>query len=216
VQLFLIFAVPISYLYFLTVTGQSSASPLLLSRAIAKGALFSVLVLTAAALLRRFVSVSQSGFAYYFVTSLEDMWLPTIILVGLYAWSTREFRDQPPSERQTTLRSFLVGGFTVLSFFDLFLPAGYYSPYDLFLLPAMRVSLMLAAPAFFYLYSDTMSWHRYLILLGLFLLPFVYGVVFLLQSANFDAWATLVAATLLVGSASLAIATAGGLRSLRY
>jgi hypothetical protein len=143
------------------------------------------------------------------------MWLPTVLLFGLYAWSTRELRNQPPSERQTAFRSFLAGGLTVLSFFDLFLPAGFYSPYDLFLLPLVRVSLMLAVPALFYLFSNTMSWARYLFLAALFLLPFAYGAVFSLQAANFATWSTIATIGLLLGSATLAITTEGGVRSLR-
>ncbi len=214
-QLFLIFAIPVSYLYFLTITGQTTASPSILSRSVAKGAAFSIVALAGVALVNRFASVSESGFVYYFVTTLQDLWLPTVLLFGLYSLTLRGLGDLPPSERQTALRSFLVGGLTVLSLSDLFLYAGSYSSYHLFLLPTVRIAIILAVPAVFYLYSSIITWYRYLVLVGLLALPFAYGVAFWLHAANLGIWSSLATLLMFAGSAAAAIFAEGGVRALR-
>jgi hypothetical protein len=145
---------------------------------------------------------------------MHDFWLPSSLLLGLYALTAGGLQQLSAHERHLGLLSFFAGAFSAISVIDLFFGAEYPDAYQLFYLPAMRVALVLAVPALFYWYSDLIGWIRYIVLAGIFLLPFLFGVVAVLSLSNLVLPAVVTAIFLFVVCTFAGMTAVGGVRSL--
>ena len=73
---------------------------------------------------------------------------------------------------------------TIHPFIDLLIRTEYMGTYELFLLPAIRVGAMLLIPGLYVLFCDETFWVRYLYLAAIFLVPALFGGVYILHVLN--------------------------------
>lgn len=215
-HLFLISAVPISYLYLLVLREQANERSELVATPVLKGALSYLIVLIPLFSMERFVVRPYVGAGLYFYVTIHDFAIPVYLAVLLHLWFTPRSRDASPDERFLSLTSFLTGLFTVAGIMDLFTRAEHFGPYELFYLPALRVALMLLAATLMYQVAAETVWVRYVYLFALLVLPFALGTASFLEAIHADAWAIPLAVLLFLGSWAAGLLASGTPRSLRW
>lgn len=215
-HLFLIIAVPISYVYLLVLREQANERSELVAMPVLKGALSYLIILIPLLSMERFIVRPYVGGALYFYVTIHDFAIPAYLGVVLYLWFTPRVRDSSPDERFLSLASFLTGLFTVSGIMDLFTRAEHFGTYELFYLPALRVALILFAATLVYQYAAETVWVRYVYLVALIALPFALGSAAFLEAIHADAWAIPLAALLFLGSWAAGLLWSGASRSLRW
>lgn len=215
-HLFLILSVPLAYVYVLILRDEANQRSALTAIAALKGVLAHLVTIVPLLIMRRFVTEPFGGPGVYFYNLVFDFGVPLYLGIILYLLFTRDVGGLTPEERSLSFLSFLAGAFTAAGFLDLFLRADYFGPYELFYLPALRISLMLLAASFLYRFAGETIWVRYLYLLLLLATPFALGTVRLLTSINYGQAAVgLTIALFLVGWA-VALFAAGRSTTLRF
>jgi hypothetical protein len=215
VHLFLMLSVPLAYVYLLIVRDEANQPAAMTSLSALKGAIAYLIVLIPLLAIDRFAERPFSGPGLYFFGTVYDFAIPGLFGFLLYLWFTSDPGGLTPEERFLSLTSFFAGLFTVAGFMDLFVRPEYFGSYELFLLPALRISLMLMLPVLFYFYAAETLWLRYAYLVLLAATPFALGTVPMLSLLNYPFAAIAVTLVLFLGSIAAALFAVGGRRSLR-
>lgn len=208
-------SVPLAYVYLLVLRDQANRPIALTAISALKGAIAYLIVLVPHLLMNRFTLRPYSGPGLYLYGTVYDFLVPGIVGFLLYLWWTRDPGGLAPEERCLSLQSFFAGLFTLAGLMDVFVPVGHAGTYTLFLLPALRIALMLLAPILYYHYSAETIWLRYLYLVLMAGLPFALGVVPMLSLMNLTVAASLATAGLFLGGWAAGLLAVGGTRTLR-
>lgn len=214
-HLFLIISVPLAYIYLLVLRDQTGQSSALTAIPALKGALAYLIVAVVLLFIERFVERPFSGSGVYFYNAVYDFIVPVYLGFLTYLWFVPNARGDSPEERFLTLASFLAGLFTLAGVTDLFLRADYHGAYELFHLPALRIGLVVLIPTLYYHFSAETYWIRFLHLLLIAAIPFVFGGVPMLVFLNYAAAAIAASVVLFLVSWTAALLWVGGVRSLR-
>ena len=215
-HLFLILSVPLAYIYVLILRDEANQRSALTAIAALKGVLAYLVIIVPLLIMRRFVTEPYGGSGVYFYNLVFDFAVPLYLGIILFLLFTRDVGGLTPEERSLSFLSFLAGAFSAAGFLDLFLRADYFGPYELFYLPALRISLMLLASALFYRFAGETFWVRYLYLLLLLAMPFALGPVRLLTSINYGQAAIGLTIGLFLVGWAVALFAAGRSRTLRF
>jgi hypothetical protein len=216
VHLFLLLSAPLAYIYLLILRDQSGRTPEMTAISALKGALAHLVVLVSLVVVERVVREPFSGPGLYFYGAVYDLVLPVYLGVLLYLWFTKDVGGLSPDESFVSLASFFAGSFTVAGVMDLFLRAEYLGVYELFHLPALRIGVLLMVPTLYYQYSNETFWIRYLYAAVIVVLPFAFGFVGLLTSANYPLAASIITAFLFLLSWAVALFWAGSRPSFGF
>lgn len=125
-----------------------------LAMVVLRGALYAVPAWLALAIVRGLVGEPLTGFPLFFSLALGDQLLPVALAVAAFLLAQRRLSFHP-AEEGTFLVSlcFFAGFFAALDITDFLRAWGEWDPYELFLLPLMRVATVtlasLAAPRFY-------------------------------------------------------------------
>lgn len=211
----MIFAVPLGYIYYLTLRDEAGQGPQLIGRMFARGAVYGLLTVLFLLLVRRLWDPAQHGVGLFWYLALHDFWLPTLLLTLLFMMSGA-VREMPPSERRTGLVSCYAGAFTLVGVLDLFVRAEYQGVYELFQLPALRLAILVAVPLCYELFAEETFWTRYLYLAVMLLAPLLPGLVGLLTASGYAVLALLVTPVVVVASYAAAIFVGGSRRSALF
>jgi hypothetical protein len=199
VHIFLLFAVPLSYIYVLILRDLARHPPAFLAIPALKGALVTLIVAIGVSLFTRFTEQPFSGPGLYFYLAIHDFVMPAAICFLLYLVMTPGLSSLSPDERLVSILSFLTGHFAVQGFLDLF-ERYFFTSYELFVAPAMRVALILMIAVLYYRFSDETFWVRYLYLFLLVLSPFAVAVPQFVLAINYAGWAAGATAFLFLGA----------------
>ncbi|MEE8440227.1 MAG: hypothetical protein V3S41_00780 [Spirochaetia bacterium] len=183
-HLFLIAAAPLSYVYTLILRDEAGEPQSLVGVSALRGMPAYLIELAIILLLGRFAPRVYSGYRAYFSSVLYDFGIPILGTFLLYLWFTPNVRGLSSRERRLSLLSFIGGAFTLAGVMDIFLRAEYFGMYELFLLPALRVTAMLLVPIFYLLFVEETFWIRGLYIVTIVALPFVFAGVFFLVVLN--------------------------------
>jgi hypothetical protein len=208
----MIFAVPIGYLYYLTLRDEAGEPPQLVGRMFTRGAVYGLVVALLLLLIRRIWDPAQAGQGLFWYLAFHDFWIPTFVLTALYLLSSSA-REAAPSERRTALVSLLAGGFTLLGVLDIWVLADYQGLYELFLLPGLRLAIVISVPLLLSLFNEETFWTRYLYLSASLLVPLLPGLVGLLVFAGYGSLGMIAGFVLLGAAYAAAIFVGGGSRS---
>lgn len=211
----MIFAVPLGYLYYLTLRDEAGQGPQLVGRMFARGSVYGVVVSLLLLLVRRIWDPSQHGAGLFWYLALHDYWLPVLFLTLLFML-TGSVRDMPPSERRTALVSCYGGAFTLFGVLDLFIRAEYQGIYELFHLPALRLAVMVAVPLFYALFAEETFWTRYLYLVAMSALPLLPGLIGLLSMAGYGVLSLVVTPVILAAAYAGSVFVGGSSRSAAF
>lgn len=214
-HLFLILSAPLAYVYILILRDEANQRSALTAIAALKGVLAYLVITVPLLIIRRFVTEPYGGSGVYFYSVVFDFVVPLYFAIILYLLFTRDVGGMTPEERSLSFLSFLAGAFSFAGFLDLFLRADYFGPYELFYLPALRISLMLLASSLFYRFAGETFWVRYLYLILLLATPFALGPVRLLASMNYGLAAVGLTLALFLGGWAVALFAAGRSGALR-
>ena len=209
-HLFLIAAAPLSFIYALILRDEAGEPPSLVGVSALRGMLAYLFELAILLLLGRFVPRVYSGLGAYFYSALYDFAVPILGTFLLYLWFTPDVRGLSSQERRLSLLSFIAGAVTLAGIMDIFLRAEYFGLYELFLLPALRVTAMLFIPILYRLFVDETFWIRGFYIAAIVVIPFVLAGVFFLVVLNIFGGAILASA---IGFAAAWLATILGSRS---
>ena len=207
--LFLILAVPISYLYILMLRGQTGDAASTTGIPFLKGALAFLIVLAVMLIARRIVDRPFSGYGIYVYASVFDFAIPILGSTVLFFLLTRDVMGYSGQDRSAMLLAFLAGSLSLESVLDLFLRGDYFGVYELMLLPSLRVSGMVYASLLYRAFDTETFWTRYIYLLLLLLLPGLLGAVQFLLGLNIGAAAVSLAGLLFALTWLLLIVFAG-------
>lgn len=196
---FLLLAVPFGYGAILSFWANRSSGAAATGGAVAKGALIGLVVVVLLLLVPSIDETLSLGVAAYAIGALRDFYLPAGIAVALFFVVHRAGTRLPGSTKVLSLASFLAGAFAVLSVFDLLTRSPYFSAYELYLLPALRVALIVLLALLFGLADGETMWIRYLYVAAMVLLPAALAVVPYLMRFNHPA-AGIVLTTFFVAS----------------
>jgi len=209
-HLFLIAAAPLSFIYVLILRDEAGEPSSLVGVSALRGMLAYLFELAILLLLGRFAPRVYSGWSAYFYSALYDFGIPIIGTYLLYLWFTPDVRGLSSRERRLGLLSFMAGAFTLAGIMDIFMRAEYFGLYELFLLPALRVTAMLATPILYRLFVEETFWTRGLYIAAIVALPFALAGVFFLMVLNIHGGAILTSA---VGFSGVWLATILGSRT---
>ncbi len=215
-HLFLILSAPLAYVYVLILRDEANQRSALTAIAALKGVLAYLVILVPLLIIRRFVTEPHGGSGVYFYNLVFDFGVPLYLGIILYLLFTSDVGGMTPEERSLSLLSFLAGAFSFAGVIDLFLRADYFGPYELFYLPALRISLMLLASSLFYRFTGETFWVRYLYLVLLLATPFALGPVRLLTSMNYEPAAVALTLALFLGGWAMGLFAAGRSGTLRF
>lgn len=207
--LFLILAVPLSYIYILMLREQTGDAASTTAVVFLKGVLAFLIVLAVMLIAGRAVPRPYSGYGVYLYASVFDFAIPILGSTGLFFLFTRDARGYSPGDRSAMLLAFLAGSLSLESILDLFLRGDYFGIYELMLLPSLRISGVFFASLLFRAFGSETFWTRYTYLLLLLLLPFLLGVVYFLMSLNIGAAAVALSGVLFAVTWFLLLFTAG-------
>lgn len=210
-HIFLIAAVPTSFVYALILRDEAGEPSSLVAVSALRGAFAYLVELAVLLLINRFLPRVHSGIASYFYSALYDFGIPIIGTFLLYLWFTPAQRGLAGRERRIALQSFLAGAFTLAGIMDLFLRAEYFGVFELFLLPGLRVAAMLVVPLLYRLFAEETFWTRVLYLVALAALPFAFAAIWFLLLLSYPLPAILAASAMFAGAWVVTIL--GGMRS---
>ncbi len=193
-HLFLIAAAPLSFIYALILRDEAGEPSSLVAVSALRGMLAYLMELAILLFLGRFVPRIYSGWGAYFYSVLYDFGIPILGTFLLYLWFTPDVRGFSPRERRLGLLSFIAGAITLAGIMDIFLRAEYFGVYELFLLPALRVTAMLLIPIIYRLFVEETYWTRGFYIVVIVALPFVFAGVFFLVVLNISVAAILASA----------------------
>lgn len=213
-HIYLLAAVPLSFVYVLILRDMAGGSANLIARPALRGTISSLLVALATVFVRRFFERPFSGHGLFFYLGVLDFVLPAAIGVLLYFAFTNSASDYAPDEGLASILAFFAGMLTMQGFFDLF-QRDFFGPYELFVAPSMRVSLMLLVSTVYYHFADETFWIRYLYLLLLAIVPFVAATPQLFVALNLLGIGIGLTATLFLGSFACFLFWTGAGGSLR-
>jgi len=183
-HLFLFAATPLSFIYALILRDEAGEPSSLVGVSALRGMLAYLMELAILLLLGRFIPRVYSGWGAYFYSALYDFGIPLLGTFVLYLWFTPDVRGLSSRERRLGLLSFIAGAITLAGIMDIFLRAEYFGLYELFLLPALRVTAMLLIPILYRLFVDETFWIRGFYIVAITALPFILAGVFLLVILN--------------------------------
>ncbi len=206
----MILSVPLAYVYFLVLREQTGRTSAMTAVPALKGLLAYLIVLIPLLLMNRFIDRPFDGTGLYLYVATYDYVLPALLLFVLYLRFTRDVGGLTPDERFLSLVSFFAGAFAFAGVLDLFLRADYHGPYELFMLPSLRIALLLILPTLYYQFSCETFWLRYLYLALMAVAPFAIAVVPTLSSMYLHSAAILLTVALFLGGWTIAILAAGG------
>jgi len=204
-HIFLIAAAPLSYIYALVLRDEAGESSAFVGVSALRGALAYLIELAVLLLLARFAPRTYSGIGSYFYSVLYDFGIPVLGTFLFFLWFTPDVRGLAARERSLTLLSFLAGALSLAGIMDLFVRAEFSSVYEIFLLPALRVSAMLLVPFLYRLFVEETFWTRYLYIAALVALPFAFSTAFYLVVLNFHVAAILGTAAVFLGGWAVVI-----------
>lgn len=209
-------AVPLACLYVLVLRDDAGQPANLTAISFLRGMGGYLCVVPVLLLINRFVPAPAGGYRMLVHAGAVDLLLPTLLGTLLYLWFTPDVPGLPPVERLVSHLSFQAGLFSLAGLLDLVMRADYFGPYELFLLPTLRIVVVLLSSVLLYLYWDETFWVRYLYLATYPLVPFVFGSVFLLESMNLRLAAVAISAAGFFGSlVAVTLGTGLSVRQLR-
>lgn len=209
-HIFLIAAVPLSYVYALVLRDEAGDDASLVGVSVLRGVVAYLVELVVLLVFRRFVRRAYSGLGAYFYAAAYDFAIPILGAFLLFLLFTPDVRGLSSRERRLGLLSFGAGVFILAGIMDLFLQSSYFGIYELFLLPALRVAAVLLVPVFYRLFVEETFWVRGFYLAAIVALPFAMAAVFLLVIMSMTAWAVVTTAAI---SSAVWLVTVIGARS---
>jgi hypothetical protein len=158
-----------------------------------KGFFYAIPCLVVILILRRFVPLSYRHLPLYVYYLFTDHLIPIVFLVVLYflAYSQKTFRE---------LLLFGGGFYTLIGIVEIFSQYGQYEPYLLFLLPAVRMAVLLFVTIFFLRYQQWYGVVRVLFLILLLFVPFLSAAITYLYMRAYLLWAGCLTVLLFLGS----------------
>jgi hypothetical protein len=158
-----------------------------------KGFFYALPCLVGIFIMRRFLPLSYRHFPLYLHYFFTDHLIPVVFLAVLYflAFSQKTFRE---------LLMFGGGFYTLIGIVEVFSQYGQYEPYLLFLLPALRMAVLLFVTVFFIRYQEWYGVVRVLFLVLLVFVPFLSAAVTYLYMRAYLLWAGCLTVLLFLGS----------------
>lgn len=158
-----------------------------------KGFFYALPCLVVILILRRFLPLSYRHFPLYLYYFFSDHLTPVVFLAVLYflAFSQKNFRE---------LVLFGGGFYSLIGIVEIFSKYGQYEPYVLFLLPALRMAVLLFVTIFFVRYQEWYGVLRVLFLILLILVPFIAAAITYLYMRAYLVWASCLTVLLFLGS----------------
>ncbi len=158
-----------------------------------EGLFYALPCLVAIFILRRFVPLSYRRFPLYLYYFFTDHLIPVVFLTVLYflVYSQKTFRE---------LLLFGGGFYTSIGIVEVFSQYGQYEPYLLFLLPAVRMAVLLFVTIFFLRYQEWYGVVRVLFLILLVFVPFLSAAITYLYMRAYPLWAGCLTVLLFLGS----------------
>ncbi len=200
-SLFAILGIPCFTLFVLSAAGRRktlkvkaiSAQRGLPALQFIKGFFYALPCLIVILILRRFIPLSYRRFPLYLYYFLTDHLIPVVFLAVLYflVYSQKTFQE---------LLLFGGGFYTLIGIIEVFSQYGQYEPYLLFLLPAVRMAVLLFVTIFFLRYQEWYGVVRVLFLILLVFVPFLSAAITYLYLRAFLLWAGFLTVLLFFGS----------------
>ena len=158
-----------------------------------KGFFYAVPCLVVLLLVRRYVPLSYRSFPLYLVFLLTDHLIPVVFLGVLYflAYAQKGYGS---------LLSFGGGFYTLVEIVEIFTHYGQLEPYQLFLLPVVRMAGVLFLTIFFLRFQEWYGLVRVLFLILLISVPFLSGAITYLYMLSHLFWAVVLTVLFFLGS----------------
>jgi hypothetical protein len=158
-----------------------------------RGFFYAVPCLVVMLLVRRYVPLSYRGFPLYLLFLFTDHLIPVLFLGVLYflAYTQKAYGSLLP---------FGGGFYTLVGIVEIFTHYGQFEPYNLFLLPVLRMAGLLFFTIFFLRFQEWYEPFRVLFLILLVAVPFLGGAITYLYMRAFLFWAAMLSALFFLGS----------------
>jgi hypothetical protein len=158
-----------------------------------RGFFYALPCLVVILIVRRFFPLSYRHFPLYLYYFFTDHLIPVVFLAVLYflAFSQKTFRE---------LLLFGGGFYTLIGIVEVFSQYGQYESYLLFLLPALRMAILLFVTIFFIRYQEWYGVVRALFLILLVFVPFLGAAITYLYMRAYLLWADCLTVLLFLGS----------------
>lgn len=143
-SVFLLTAVPLSFLLLVTLMGAGNRSKVVLFTPAIRGGLLALPVYALIARLEYISSVQYEPLLTLFLhVGVKDVIAPAVVaLLGGIVFCWKLFSEES-TDLFVGLAAFIAGFFTVFGVIEVVYPSHYSSVYDLFLIPVVRVGVML-------------------------------------------------------------------------
>lgn len=145
--LFLLTAVPLSFLFLVALMGGGNLPQKVLITPAIRGGIFALPVYGLLSWLQRFVDYEYEPWPLSLFHGAFDVTGPALLIVLGVTVSARWLFEERSTDLYIGLSSFVAGFFSVVGLIEVVYSGHYHSVYDLFLLPSIRVYLMLLLPA---------------------------------------------------------------------
>ncbi|TVQ27819.1 MAG: hypothetical protein EA382_02895 [Spirochaetaceae bacterium] len=209
-HLYLVLAVPLSYLYALVRRDEFTEPTTFTLIPVVKGVVASIVIAALQAALRRAWLAPAGDATVFWYYWLRDFLIPGLGGFGVYLMTIKDREGFSPRERGLSLISFYAGVFASLGLLDLVLGGPAWGVYELFLLPTLRGVIVLGVPMLYVLYSGETMYVRFVFLAGMLAAPFVPAAVALLAVLHFTGFAVGATVVLYAGVWVATVLTASG------
>jgi hypothetical protein len=158
-----------------------------------KGFFYAVPCLVVMFLVRRYVPLSYRGFPLYGLFLITDHLIPMVFLGVLFFLAYSRSSYAP-------LLAFGGGFYTLVGIVEIVANFGEFEAYHLFLLPVIRMAVLLFFTLFFLRFGEWYGLVRVLYLVLLIAVPFLAGAITFLYMLSYVLWAGLLSLLFFLGS----------------
>lgn len=202
----MLLAIPFAYGIMLTLWGSRSSGSAATGAAFVKGAVSGLLFVLLMLLFPDVESALRPGIGTYLIRVAEDLGVPVFGGLLLFRLIHRSGARLGGATKVLSISSFLSGAFTVVALLDALVRAPFFSVYELYLLPLLRVSVILIVAFLFGLIDGETLWFRYLYMVAVVAAPVAAGSAGYLALFNYPLPAVVVTVVFALGAAGLVIA----------
>lgn len=184
---YLLTAVPLAYVFVILLLEAHVMPARITVVPAVKGAISYAIVVLVMSILSPIFPLYYRPATIFLHFFMDELLLPLALLVGCFFLFSRGLWHETRIDRFLGLIAFFAGYYTVAGFVDIFAHAHYFSPYTLFLLPTVRVTLMILVPSGIVAFYEERMFVRYFYIAAAAAGPALGGLIAMYHVTNVGA-----------------------------
>ncbi len=174
---YLLTAVPIAYVFVIMLLEAHALPTRITVVPAVKGALSYAVVAAVMGIISGIFPLLYRAPIIYLHYLMDELLLPAALLIGCFFLFSRTLWEESKTDRFLGLMAFFAGYYAIGGFVDLFTHSYYLGPYRLFLVPTIRVVLMILIPSGIVAFREERMFMRFIYLAAAAAGPFVGALV---------------------------------------